>query len=110
VKSGPWGARNSLGFSTIDTRKRAGTLATIFADRVEALAGEARVDSSSLLGRVIAHEIGHLLLGTTRHNRHGLMRALWLTTELRRDAPIDWMFSAEEGASMRRHLMERAAT
>ena len=47
---------------------------------------------------MIAHEIGHLLLGTTRHARYGVMRALWLTTELRRDQPLDWMFSGREGA------------
>ena len=37
------------------------------------------------------------------------MRALWLATELRRDERLDWMFSGKEGASMRRHLIARAA-
>jgi hypothetical protein len=109
VKSGPWSQPGSLGFSTIDVKQQAGTLATIYADRVEALAADAGVERGGLLGRVIAHEIGHLLLGTTRHARHGLMRAVWLTTELRRDQPVDWMFSGREGSDMRRHLIARAA-
>jgi len=104
------GLNEPLGFSAIDVKQQAGTLATIYADRVEALAAEAGVQSGALLGRVFAHEIGHLLLGTTRHARYGLMRALWLTTELRRDEPLDWMFSGRDGADMRRHLMARAAS
>jgi hypothetical protein len=109
VMSGAWSHRASLGFSTIDVKQHGGTLATVYADRVEALAAEAGVERAALLGRVFAHEIGHLLLGTTQHARYGLMRALWLTTELRRDQPLDWMFSGREGAEMRRHLMARAA-
>ena len=46
VKSGPWSQRDSLGFSTIDARQQAGTLATIYADRVEALAAEAGVEKA----------------------------------------------------------------
>ena len=32
---------------------------------------------AALLGHVIAHEIGHLLLGTNEHARSGLMQARW---------------------------------
>jgi hypothetical protein len=110
VRSGAWSLPGSLGFSTIDTRERAGTLATILADRVEAMAVESGVERGALLGRVMAHEIGHLLLGTTSHGHRGLMRARWLTTELQRNEPLDWMFSGKEGDSMRRHLLARAAT
>jgi hypothetical protein len=110
VKSGPWSARDSLGFSTIDIREEGGVLATVFADRVESLAADAGINRGALFGRVMAHEIGHLLLGRTGHSRHGLMRALWLTTELRRNDPIDWMFSNREAADMRRHLAARAAS
>jgi hypothetical protein len=34
------------------------------------------------MGRVIAHEIGHVLLRTTRHAPHGLMRAVQRADEL----------------------------
>jgi hypothetical protein len=36
-----------------------------------------------LLGRVVAHEIGHALLLTTSHSTHGLMRAQYDTLDLR---------------------------
>ncbi len=55
----------------VDLEGQAGTLATIYEDRVESLATEAHVDSGRLLGRAIAHEIGHLLLGTASHARAG---------------------------------------
>jgi hypothetical protein len=109
VKSGPASEFGSLGYSSIDTEQQAGTLATIYADRVDSLAAEAGMDEGVLLGRVIAHEIGHLLLGAPEHARRGLMRAVWRVDELRRGRSIDWVFSGQEGALMRRHLIARAA-
>jgi len=100
-------ARGSLGFAFVDVEERAGTLATIYLDRIDALARQAGVDSGDLLGRAIAHEIGHLILGTNAHAAYGLMRASWKTDELRRNCPLDWMFSRREAADMRRNLSER---
>jgi len=34
-------------------------------------------EGSSLLGHVMAHEIGHLLQGTTQHSESGIMKARW---------------------------------
>jgi hypothetical protein len=101
--------RDLLGSSMVDVDDQAGTLATIYLDRVEWLAHEANVDSGRLLGRAIAHEIGHLLLGTAGHANGGLMRARWLTGELQRDWPLDWMLSAPEGSRMRWRLFVRGA-
>ena len=97
----------SLGFSYVDVDRREGTLATIFADRVHALASQARVDEGELLGRAMAHEMAHLLLGTHDHNRVGLMRAKWTTLELTKNQPIDWQFASSDGAHVRQALMRR---
>jgi len=35
-----------------------------------------------MIGRVLAHEIGHWLLGTRTHSARGLMRALQSTSDL----------------------------
>jgi len=99
-------ARGSLGFAAVDTVQHAGTLATVFVDRVDALAVQTGVERGSLLGRAMAHEIGHLILGTTNHAPFGLMRATWTAPELRRGLPLDWMFSARDSAEMRRRLSE----
>jgi hypothetical protein len=100
-------APDSLGFSFVDTGARAGTLATIFLDRVGALSARAGANRGQLLGRAMAHEIGHLLLGTTHHADRGLMRGVWSTIDLQKDQPLDWMLSADEGIRMRRALALR---
>jgi hypothetical protein len=109
VKANDRGPRDLLGTSMVDVEGQAGTLATVYIDRVESLASEAHVDSGRLLGRAIAHEIAHLLLGTARHSHGGLMRANWLGGELQRDWPIDWVLSAPEGSRMRWRLLVRSA-
>ncbi len=83
----------SLGEAFIDTTTGRGVLATVFLDRVERLARLSGTDAVALLGRAIAHEIGHLLLGSTGHSPDGLMRAIWSPRELRRGRPHDWTFS-----------------
>jgi hypothetical protein len=103
----PAGFPGSLGFSIVDVERRSGTLATIFADRVKTLSALAGTPSGPLLGRAMAHEIGHLLLGTTRHADRGLMRGLWTTIDLQKDQPWDWALSAEDGVRMRRALAAR---
>jgi hypothetical protein len=107
VRSGPASTKDSLGFSLVDVAQQAGSLGTIYVDRVHALAAQAGVDEGVLLGRAIAHEIGHMLIGTSGHARVGLMRAVWVSRELQRGRPSDWVFSREEGAELRQHLEAR---
>ena len=60
-----------LGQALIDTRERSGVLATVFVDHVELIAALSETDAALLLGRAIAHELGHLLLGTNAHSVRG---------------------------------------
>src|SRR6267142_486444 len=108
VKATALSERGSLGFAAVDVVERAGTLATVYVDRVDALAMEAGIDRGELLGHVIAHEVGHLILGSVDHSPHGLMRATWKVDELRRNLPLDWKFSGAQGAEMRRRLVARS--
>lgn len=98
----------SLGFSYVDVDHKAGTLATVFADRVSALAGAAGIDDSELLGHAMAHEISHLLLGTREHDHYGLMRGLWTANELVKPRPFDWMLSNSERARIRQAIARRS--
>jgi hypothetical protein len=98
---------NPLGNSLIDTDTGGGSLATIYLDRIATLAGSSRTSAATLLGRAIAHEIGHLLMGTTTHGPAGLMRAVWSTAELRRDDASDWLFTPREASAMRESLRMR---
>ena len=60
-----------------------GTYGNVFYDPVEKLHAEWRIGIASVLGHVMAHEIGHLLLGTNAHSRTGIMCSNWHTKELR---------------------------
>jgi hypothetical protein len=91
-----------LGEAFIDVRVRAGVLATIYVDQVERLATASGADMTTLLGRAIAHEVGHLLLATNRHSPSGLMRAKWSREDLQRDRPVDWLFTPGDAQDMRR--------
>ena len=61
----------ALGESMLDREQRGGVLMTIDLFPVRAVAGRASTLVSTLLGRAIAHEIGHLLLGSAEHPRVG---------------------------------------
>jgi hypothetical protein len=101
-------AADSLGCSMVDAASRSGSFATVYADRVLDFAAVAGGAPGALLGRTIAHEVGHLLLGTSTHSRAGLMRAVWTEWEVRREVPADWWFSPKEAADLRRRLAARA--
>ena len=99
----------SLGFSLVDVGRKTGTLATVFADRVQAMAAITGVDQGELLGRVIAHEIAHLLIGTHDHSRRGLMRGKWRATEMAQQRPSDWLLSRVEGRTIRQAIWRRSS-
>jgi hypothetical protein len=99
----------TLGDSLVDTQRRTGSLATIYVNRVAALAAQCQVDGRALLGRAVAHEIGHLLMGTSSHASAGLMRATWSQNALRSDRVGDWTFAPQEAVSMRDAVRVRNA-
>jgi hypothetical protein len=98
----------AMGTALIDRDSRAGALTTVNPELVLKIARGSRVDFATLLGRAIAHEIGHLLLGHSRHSRQGLMRAIWSQDEIRGIRSADWRFSAAEAEQMRHGLAARA--
>ena len=105
---GPLG-QVALGSSLVDTRLRAGALATVYVDRVAVLAARCQLDVGTLIARAIAHEVGHLLLGTADHAPDGLMRAVWSRNALRHERPGDWVFTPRDGHALRDALRMRTA-
>jgi len=77
-----------------------GWLATVFADRVRDAAERVDVDPGILVGRVMAHEIGHLLLGRDYHGPLGVMQAQWTDALLTRPGD-EWRFTMPEAARIR---------
>jgi hypothetical protein len=99
-----------LGEALIDTRARAGVFATVYVDRVNWMAAQTGVDPQELLGRAIAHELGHLLMATITHATKGLMRPVWSPSEVRRQQTSDWSFEPREIAAIRARTRARKAT
>jgi hypothetical protein len=58
------------------TRHNGGRVAYVFFDHVHRVAGAAARNAMDVMGLVMAHEIGHLLL-PYGHSRTGLMRPMW---------------------------------
>ena len=102
------GPPEALGMSLVDSRAGGGVLATVYSDPVRNLARVTGVDTADVLARAIAHEIGHLLLGS-RHASSGVMRGRWSRAEVRRNEPSDWRFSEAESRTMRNAITARTA-
>lgn len=99
--------RMGLGYSLIVAPTGAATLATVFGNRVSEHAQRVHVERATLLGRAIAHEVGHLLLGTDGHTPDGLMRAHWSDAALRESADR-WRFSTTEADHVRAEVLSRS--
>ncbi len=107
---GPVARVSPLGESMVDREERGGVLMTVDLFPVRSIADRASTGLPVLLGRAIAHEIGHLLLGSAEHPRLGLMRAFWSHDELRGLKPANWGFSSREAAQMRQTLRGTSRT
>lgn len=65
----------ALGYSLPFAHRGAHVL--IFFDRIESLAREVNTAPDTILGHALAHELGHVLLGSTEHTSGGLMQGCW---------------------------------
>ncbi len=53
------------------------------------------------LGRIVAHELGHLLLDSVHHRDRGLMRPRFDVRDVRSDAPARYEFDADDLIALR---------
>ena len=97
----------ALGFSLPDAK--AGAHATVFYDRIEPLGQSGEISVSALLGHAMAHEIGHVLLGTTEHSPDGIMKARWGKPDYQRAAMGFLGFTPPQRAAIRERLLKRLA-
>jgi hypothetical protein len=59
---------------------------------------------SKILGHVIAHEMGHLLLPPNSHSQSGVMNADWDSEQLLRMVKGLLQFTPEQGELIRSHV------
>ena len=81
-----------------------GAYSDVFYDSVKKLHEEWPTRTPILLGHVIAHEIGHLLLGTNAHSWMGIMRSQWQGEELQSIAMGKLLFTPPQIESLKARL------
>ena len=89
------------------SRSGFGVIAGVFVDRIRTLAREEGQDLHIVLGYLIAHEVGHLLLGSNSHAHHGIMLAKWKTTQLQQAQMRILRFTPAQEQLMRRQVRAR---
>jgi hypothetical protein len=81
--------------------------AWVFYDHIKEAAVEKGLSLPQILGNVIAHELGHLLLGANSHSMTGLMRARWSWEELIAADRGELNFSNSERARIQNSVFAR---
>ena len=82
----------------------AGKYSDVFLDRIAEAHRAFGADISRLLGTVVAHELGHLLLGNHAHSYAGVMTPVWRGEVLQREDMGYLLFTHEQASRMRRRL------
>lgn len=87
----------------------AGLYATISFSRVLELAHEVSNPPFLILGRAMAHEIGHVLLPGMPHSPEGIMRACWGGRNLKVAAANDMSFSDTQSKALQAAVQMRVS-
>lgn len=91
-----------LGYAAMTSE--GGAYITVFINPAQRKARVGSLDDGVFLGHAVAHEIGHLLLGSNAHSSSGIMRPVW------RPVDEEWMvkgvlvFDAGQAKQMRSKL------
>ena len=81
-----------------------GAYADVFLEPIRQLQQSSNVSVSATLGDVIAHELGHLLLGTNAHSVQGIMQAHWQTPQLRSISQGRLLFTPDQAGRIRNKI------
>lgn len=83
------------------------SVASVFFQRAVDLESGDLISQSSVLGAMMAHEIGHLLLDQGHHPDAGILRASWSKEDMRAIARSQLHFTDAEGQLMRSMVAQR---
>jgi len=89
-----------LGFAAV-ADEGMGRIAYAIYDRVRSIALELPINEAELLGFVMAHEIGHLMLPRGSHSSAGLMKSDWDIHDLEEVDLLKLQFSEQQAAQIR---------
>jgi len=69
--------RGIFGFAVMSTKGGFSSIANVYIERVSEISDGRKYRRDVLLGSMMAHELGHLLLGANSHSKKGLMTLPW---------------------------------
>lgn len=93
--------RKASGVMGVAQRTPNGYVAQIFFRQVQEFAYTYEVDLGTMLGHVIAHEIGHLLMPANAHSPTGVMQPYWDRALVRDASQGTLTFTAAQAARIR---------
>jgi hypothetical protein len=79
-------------------------LAFILFDRVEKITRDTGFSRPRVLGHIMAHELGHLMLPAETHSAHGIMSETLISRDCERPGIMLLMFTRAQGGRMRQRL------
>jgi len=82
-----------------------GSQADVFYSSIVALQQSSTVGTAELLGYVMSHELGHLVLGGNSHSRLGIMQPRWAGEQLRRISMGLFDFDLRQAELLRARLL-----
>ena len=98
----PRGRASGDVFGVAFVENNVGTYADLFFDPIQRLRDQVRsLSLSPVMGGVLAHEIGHLLLGSNAHSREGIMQPRWEAEQLHSIARGQMIFTKEQAVKLR---------
>jgi hypothetical protein len=99
-----------LGVALIPADGVFGSRASVFHNKVKEYGERWHASRGLLLGHVIAHEMGHLLLGAQSHSGAGIMLAPWNRKTIAMAGVGTLLFTAEQAKRMRAQIAKRMRT
>ena len=82
-----------------------GTYADVFLTPIQQMTAlDRELSLDAILGDVIAHELGHLLLGNHAHSVQGIMRARWQADQLHGLSAGRLFFTTDQAAQLRNNV------
>ena len=84
-----------------------GKYCDVFFNRIESSEREFGTTAVALLGNVMAHELGHLLLGSHAHSMTGIMQPTWDSESMRNIGMGSLFFTSQQSKLMRARVAKQ---
>jgi hypothetical protein len=97
----------ALGLALTSEKGGFGTVAFIFADRAKEMGSSPASAFGLILGAIVAHELGHLLLGPGGHSLDGIMKTAWGSPEIVRSLQRQLHFTDKQSERIRAQVLAR---